>query len=198
MSPSDRRLGSTPARVSEASGRPAATSPIGAEGGPAGGPPTDRRGPSWGLAWRAIRRHWWQAFLLWSAGSAGLMALARDRVRPTFEASSAIRVEPGDPPLARGRRRLRGLSGDPGPAGDQPRGHLLGPVGPPRTPRVTPAGPRPRPGGRGPQGGARGGHPRDQPDPGLGIERVGRRGGGDRQRRHRRLSRGRARPRRGR
>ena len=96
MSQPDRRLGSTPARVSEVAGHPAPSGPIEHDGRIAGGRPSDRRRPSIRLAWRALRRHWWQAILLWSAGSAGLIALARDRVRPTFEASSAIRVDPGD------------------------------------------------------------------------------------------------------
>ena len=112
----------------------------------ADGPASGRRRPSVRLAWRALRRHWWQALLLWSAGSAGLMALAHDRVRPTFEASSAIRVDPGDrgPCRRRGPRRLRGLQGDPGPAGHQPRRDRLGPLGPPRAAPACPGWPRPR------------------------------------------------------
>lgn len=53
------------------------------------------RGLSAGLAWRALRRHWWQALLLWAAGSSGLMALAYLKIKPSYDASSTIKVEPG-------------------------------------------------------------------------------------------------------
>src|SRR4051794_14396720 len=98
MSQPNLRLGSTPARIAAMVGRPAPAPapPIGPDGRTVGGPPLGRRRFSIRPAWRGLRRHWWQAILLWSAGSAGLVALARDRVRPTFEASSAIRVVPGD------------------------------------------------------------------------------------------------------
>jgi polysaccharide biosynthesis transport protein len=96
MSQTDRRPGSTPARTSDVVARPVPSSPTGPDGPIVGDHITGRRRPSIRLAWRALRRHWWQAILLWAAGSAGLMALAHERVRPTFEASSAIRVDPGD------------------------------------------------------------------------------------------------------
>ena len=46
------------------------------------------------VTWRAARRYWWQILLLWGIGSAGLLALARDRVRPSYEATAWLRVEP--------------------------------------------------------------------------------------------------------
>jgi capsular exopolysaccharide synthesis family protein len=60
------------------------------------------------LVWRAVRRHWWQGLLLWLAGSGGLMALAHSRVRPSFEAVSTIKVDPGEP----GGTRDQGSSSD--------------------------------------------------------------------------------------
>jgi capsular exopolysaccharide synthesis family protein len=48
------------------------------------------------LVERALRRHWWQALLLWGIGSSMLMALAFFKVEPTYDASAAIRIEPGD------------------------------------------------------------------------------------------------------
>ena len=53
------------------------------------------------LAWRAFRRHWWQALLLWLAGSSGLMALAYFKVKPSYDAFSTIKVDPGDRGLFR-------------------------------------------------------------------------------------------------
>src|SRR5690348_9914981 len=48
------------------------------------------------LVGRALRRYWWQAILLWALGSGGLMVLAFSKVKPTYEAIAAIRVEQGD------------------------------------------------------------------------------------------------------
>ncbi len=53
------------------------------------------------LVWRALRRHWWQALLLWMAGSSALMALAYYKVKPTYDAFSTIKVDPGDRGLFR-------------------------------------------------------------------------------------------------
>jgi capsular exopolysaccharide synthesis family protein len=47
-----------------------------------------------GLVGRAVRRHWWQAALLWVAGSVGLMALVYFKVKPTYPAFSRVSVEP--------------------------------------------------------------------------------------------------------
>ncbi|MGE3817932.1 MAG: GumC family protein [Isosphaeraceae bacterium] len=48
---------------------------------------------SFRLVWRAFRRHWWQALLLWAVGSVGLVALAYYRIKPTYDASSQIKIE---------------------------------------------------------------------------------------------------------
>ena len=48
------------------------------------------------LVARAVRRHWWQAMLLWCVGSAGLMTMAYLKVKPTFVAFAGIRVDPGE------------------------------------------------------------------------------------------------------
>ena len=47
-----------------------------------------------GLVSRAIRRHWWQAALLWVVGSVGLMSMVYFKVKPTFLAFSRVKVEP--------------------------------------------------------------------------------------------------------
>lgn len=47
-----------------------------------------------GMAWRAFRRYWWQALILWAVGSAGLVTLAYYRVKPVYEAVAQFRVEP--------------------------------------------------------------------------------------------------------
>ena len=51
------------------------------------------------VAWRAVRRHWWQALLLWAAGSAAVMALAYYGIKPTFEAVAQLHIEPGEQAL---------------------------------------------------------------------------------------------------
>jgi len=45
---------------------------------------------------RALRRHWWQALLLWGAVSAGLVMLIYEKVKPTFEATAWLKVEPSN------------------------------------------------------------------------------------------------------
>lgn len=45
-------------------------------------------------AWRAFRRYWWQALLLWTVGSTALVILAYYRVKPVYEAVAQFRVEP--------------------------------------------------------------------------------------------------------
>ena len=57
-------------------------------------PPASGRKISAKLVLRAMRRHWWQAALVWLVGSSGLVYLAYAKVKPTFDAFSAIRVEP--------------------------------------------------------------------------------------------------------
>lgn len=59
-------------------------------------PPTSggaTRDFSFRLVWRAFRRHWWQAMLLWTIGSVSLVVLAYYRIKPTFDAFSRIKVE---------------------------------------------------------------------------------------------------------
>ena len=51
------------------------------------------KGFSLRLAWRALRRHWWQALLAWLVVSTGLVALAYYKVKPTYLAESRVRVE---------------------------------------------------------------------------------------------------------
>jgi hypothetical protein len=43
------------------------------------------------LIGRAVRRHWWQAALLWIVGSSCLMAVAYAKVKPTYVGCSAAR-----------------------------------------------------------------------------------------------------------
>ena len=64
-------------------------------------PTSNSRRLSLGLVWRAWRRHWWQALLIWLATSTGLMALAYYKVKPTYDAFSTIKVDPGDRGLFR-------------------------------------------------------------------------------------------------
>ena len=95
MSQADRRPRSIAARPSGQTPVPAPAAPTEADG-----PPFDRPASASGklsarLVWRAVRRHWWQALLLWSAGSSALMALAHDKVKPNYDASSTIKVDPG-------------------------------------------------------------------------------------------------------
>ena len=48
------------------------------------------------LIGRAVRRHWWQALMIWAIGSIGLMALAWFKVKPTYIAFARVRVEPAE------------------------------------------------------------------------------------------------------
>src|SRR4051812_22811213 len=48
------------------------------------------------LVGRALRRHWWQALILWIVGSAGMVVFAYLKVQPTFDAVAQIRVERTD------------------------------------------------------------------------------------------------------
>jgi capsular exopolysaccharide synthesis family protein len=47
-----------------------------------------------GLVTRAMRRHWWQAALIWLVGSVAAMTLVYLKVKPTYIAFSRVRVEP--------------------------------------------------------------------------------------------------------
>ena len=42
----------------------------------------------------AIRRHWWQILLLWSVGTAVLVTLIHYKIRPMYEATAWLKVEP--------------------------------------------------------------------------------------------------------
>ena len=55
------------------------------------GPSTKR--VSFRLVSRAIRRFWWQTLILWMAGSAGLVALAYYKIKPTYDAIAQVSVE---------------------------------------------------------------------------------------------------------
>ena len=62
----------------------------------ASGPQPSSKGFSLRLISRALRRHWWQALLAWVVGSSALVALAYTKIKPTFDATSRIRVEMGE------------------------------------------------------------------------------------------------------
>ena len=101
MSQADRGPRSIPARASDLI--PAAPQPSPPRFGPSRPPgdATPARKVSARLVWRAARRHWWQALLLWLAGTSGLVALAYCHVKPTYDAFSTIKVDPGDRALFR-------------------------------------------------------------------------------------------------
>jgi capsular exopolysaccharide synthesis family protein len=50
-------------------------------------------GLSIGTVWRAIRRHWWQAAILWIITSGGLMFLVFTRITPSYMSYALLRVE---------------------------------------------------------------------------------------------------------
>jgi capsular exopolysaccharide synthesis family protein len=99
MSQADHDPRSTPAKASDLIPSPASYVPREVVEPPF--KPSGSRGLSVRLVWRAVRRHWWQGLLLWLVGSGGLMALAHSRVRPSFEAISTIKVDPGEPGQSR-------------------------------------------------------------------------------------------------
>ena len=43
---------------------------------------------------RALRRHWWQILAIWLVGSAGLGYLAYTKIRPSYDATAWLNVEP--------------------------------------------------------------------------------------------------------
>ena len=95
MSQADRRPRSITARPSGQIPGPASPAPSGADE-----PPIDLSAPSSRklsarLVWRAVRRHWWQALLLWIAGTSALMTLAHFQIKPSYDAFSTIKVDPG-------------------------------------------------------------------------------------------------------
>jgi polysaccharide biosynthesis transport protein len=102
MSQADRNLRSITAKTSDLIPSPASSIPrevVDPPFEPSKG--AGSRGLTARLVWRAVRRHWWLALLLWLAGSAGLMALAHSQVRPSYEAVSTIKVDPGEPGQSR-------------------------------------------------------------------------------------------------
>ena len=46
------------------------------------------------MIFRALKRHWWQILAVWAIGSAGLGYLAYTKIRPSFEATAWLQVEP--------------------------------------------------------------------------------------------------------
>ncbi len=74
---------------------PAPPAPAGPEAEPIEVAAPSSRRLSAGLVWRAVRRHWWQALLLWTAGTSAAMALVHYKVKPSFDAFSTIKVDPG-------------------------------------------------------------------------------------------------------
>ena len=43
---------------------------------------------------RAVRRHWWQILLIWAVASGGLMTVVYSKVKPTFDATAYVLLEP--------------------------------------------------------------------------------------------------------
>src|ERR1700722_2526362 len=102
MSHTDRNSRSIPARPSDLIPASApSTSPSGVDDSSFEPQSQSAHKLSARLVWRAFRRHWWQALLFWMAGSAALMALAYNRVKPSYDAFSTIKVDPGDRGLFR-------------------------------------------------------------------------------------------------
>ena len=101
MREAERGPRSITARPSDQIPAPASTEPIEADESPIDLAAPSSRKLSARLVWRAVRRHWWQALLLWSAGTSALMALAYYKVKPSYEAFSTIKVDPGDRGLFR-------------------------------------------------------------------------------------------------
>lgn len=57
-------------------------------------PASSGKSLSFGMVWRAIRRHWWQAAILWVIGSGSLMTMAFMKIKPTYVSFALLRVEP--------------------------------------------------------------------------------------------------------
>jgi succinoglycan biosynthesis transport protein ExoP len=101
MSQEDRGPRSIPARVSDLIPATPSSALPRFEKSPSPSAATPARKISARLVWRAFRRHWWQSLLLWLVGTSGLMALAYRYVKPTYDAFSTIKVDPGDRGLFR-------------------------------------------------------------------------------------------------
>ena len=77
------------------SGRPARFAPSPDWDAEFGAEPRPEKGLLRGCAWRAVRRHWWQALFLWVLGTAGMATLAYYKVKPTYEAVAQFESSPG-------------------------------------------------------------------------------------------------------
>ncbi len=95
MTPPDRPNAPMPVRHTQIVAAPAAHDLL-VGAADAGEPQGSGRKITLRLVGRALRRHWWQAALVWVIGSIGLMCLAYVKVKPTYEARARIRVEPGE------------------------------------------------------------------------------------------------------
>lgn len=95
MNPADRDQGSMPIRHTEIV--PAAAAPVKHEIEEAYyDMPTNSKRITFRLVGRALRRHWWQALLVWMIGSTGLAVLAYLKVKPTYVAFARVKVEPAE------------------------------------------------------------------------------------------------------
>jgi capsular exopolysaccharide synthesis family protein len=63
------------------------------------GDASPRAGVSPKVIGRALRRHWWLALLVWIVGSTSLVVLARRYVKPTFESTAWLKIDPVAQPL---------------------------------------------------------------------------------------------------
>ena len=51
------------------------------------------------VIWRAFCRHWWQVLVLWSVSSAALAALAYNKIKPTYQSTAWLKVDPSSKQL---------------------------------------------------------------------------------------------------
>lgn len=73
---------------------PLAAKPAGAASGEVAGEVAAPRMFNPRIVARALKRHWWQILAIWAIGSAGLGYLAYTKIRPSFEATAWLQVEP--------------------------------------------------------------------------------------------------------
>ena len=89
----DSRRSTVPARL--AAQRPVVPATIRQSGGlPEAATPSPL---SLRVALRGARRYWWLVLMLWVVGSAGIGAVVYLKVRPTYRATSFLRVDPWRP-----------------------------------------------------------------------------------------------------
>ena len=99
MSHEEQRREMLPSRLSDVAPPSALFAPAG-RFEPAGRfdpPPPRHRGSAIGWVGRGLRRHWWQILPLWLAAAAGSWWLGHRLFPNTYEATSIIQVEAGDP-----------------------------------------------------------------------------------------------------